>query len=252
MVFFSRCSVPWLNTGMSAWEVFHCSGHAVKTSSCSDHLSPWHPKTGWDPVCEWANGEVGTPQYLILAVALCWWDEKPRAGCVPQHPQACCVNSELYQGRLSFWTKQLPWCWRSPWFCCPLGACQVSGDPSLLLLLAWRSWGVWRRWPFPGAALLLSSPFPPAPGAANHILHSPFPLPFLPGFQLHLRFQAREASSWRSRCYGWQHSLSSGWQRTLYRTHDLIMTSCLPKFILPFHMDRNVLFHALLSPSILK
>lgn len=115
---------------------------------------------------------------------------------------------------------------------------------------AW-AWGVWRTWPFPAAALL-SSPFPPAPGAANRILHSSFHFPFLPGCQLYLRFQARGASSWHSLLYGWQHSLSSGWQRTLYRTHDLIMTSCLSKFILPFHMDKNVLFHTLLSPSILK
>lgn len=37
-----------------------------------------------------------------------------------------------------------------------------------------------------------------------------------------------------------------------YLTHNFIMMSCLSKFILPFHMDRNVLFHVLLSPSVVE
>lgn len=76
-----------------------------------------------------------------------------------------------------------------------------------------------------------------------------FPFPFLPGFQPHLSFQARGASPWHGLLYGYQHSVSSVWQMTLYLTHNLIMTSCLSNFLLPFHMDRNFLFHVLLSPS---
>jgi len=66
--------------------------------------------------------------------------------------------------------------------------------------------GVWRRWPFPAAAaaaaISLSSPSPPAAGAVNLTLHSSFVIPFLPGFQLYLSFQARVASSLHSLLYG--------------------------------------------------
>lgn len=78
------------------------------------------------------------------------------------------------------------------------------------------------------------------------------PLPSSPAFtSTSLSRQERPVRGIAS-SMGWQHSLSSVWQRTLYLTHHFIMMSCLSKFILPFHMDRNVLFHVLLSPSVVE
>lgn len=73
---FSRCSGPWDSRGMSSQDIrrhFSAPGHAVEASSGSDCLRPMvFENRVRHPVCEWANGEVGTPQHRMLALGLCW------------------------------------------------------------------------------------------------------------------------------------------------------------------------------------